>query len=155
MTKHAKGTFIDCTICANEAGITPGGMLNLNSAPTVIGTVFCSNLPDNMSGFYIDGGRNRFISAPGVTGSCCLNGACVEITSSACDVAGGVYQGDGITCTGGLCTLGGCCQAGACSDSVVTSACAGAGDEVCVEQACAVTTCCGGGVPGAAGSEPG
>src|SRR6266545_3167814 len=39
-------------------------------------------------------------------GSCCLpNGACDTLTQTQCSAAGGTYQGDGTSCTTGLCPL--------------------------------------------------
>ena len=45
-----------------------------------------------------------FSACSGVTGACCLpNGQCVETTSDLCAFQGGIYQGDGTTCTPNPC----------------------------------------------------
>ena len=50
---------------------------------------------------------NTFCTGPGF-GACCLGNQCTVLSSDRCAEAGGVYLGDGIPCSSGVC-LGQCC----------------------------------------------
>jgi len=54
---------------------------------------------------------------PPVTGACCVEGTCSELTESDCAVAQGVYDGDNTLCTGVTCPeFGACCSGGSCTE---------------------------------------
>ncbi len=60
-------------------------------------------------------------------GACCNNGVCTTEAESACDSAGGLYEGDEQECTLARCTLGSCCELDGttCTDDRVASQCDG------------------------------
>lgn len=42
---------------------------------------------------------NRWGPCPAITGACCTNGVCTEVTEADCTSGGGTYQGDGTLCS--------------------------------------------------------
>lgn len=62
---------------------------------------------------------------PTVTGACCLpNGTCQQLAYDPCKVAGGLYQGNGTSCTQANICLGACCRPGAQCVLTTAAACA-------------------------------
>ncbi len=68
------------------------------------------------------------LTTPG--GACCLpDGSCVTLSSGACALAGGTFQGVGVPCAPGLCPLptGACCLPDGSCNTLTPAACAAAG----------------------------
>lgn len=83
------------------------------------------------------------------TGSCCVGGAggtCSEMTSEACNSAGGTYRGDNTTCSTQPCppATGSCCVGGTngtCSEMTSASCSAAAGAYAGDNTTCATNPC--------------
>ena len=96
-------TVSDCTFSGNTASSSGGGMSNSSSGifPTVTDSVFCLNLPEDISGPYFNGGGNIFAC---IAGACCFGDSCVVVADVDCIAAGGNYQGNNTTCEASNCT---------------------------------------------------
>ncbi|HEY3244526.1 MAG TPA: lamin tail domain-containing protein, partial [Phycisphaerae bacterium] len=64
-------------------------------------------------------------TCPQPTGACCITGmACQMLTQAACQIQGGVYNGDGSSCSPDPCVSGACClPQGGCQDGVPPTVC--------------------------------
>jgi cysteine-rich repeat protein len=79
-----------------------------------------------------------------VVGGCCQASACSVLTQSACTGAGGVYQGNGSSCSPNPCVVvtGACCAAaGTCSDVTQTTCVSGGGTWQGASSTCGLVTC--------------
>ena len=90
-----------------------GGIYCYYSSPTISGSLFCGNEPDNIEGSYNNGGANILLNeCPSCSGcgACCINGTCITASEPDCIAAGGSYAGDDVACAdAGCATPGACC----------------------------------------------
>ena len=90
---------------------------------------------------------NIVVTSVSPSGACCAaDGSCSSLTEAACLAAGGVYQGNGTTCSPNPCPqLGTCCLGGVCT-FVLQANCAGTWTQggACAPNPCNVPTgsCC-------------
>ena len=90
----------NCTFEGNSAELSGGG-IRTSGFPTLTDCVFCLNLPEDVSGGFVNGGGNIFAC---VAGACCFNDSCVVVADVGCIAAGGSYQGNNTTCEASNCT---------------------------------------------------
>lgn len=98
--------------------------------------------------------KNFFLSTntpAGVYGACCeIDDSCTIKKASTCIAGGGIYQGDGTTCTPGLCggVTGACCLPDGTCSSISSESCSAAGGNYqgdgvnCSSVDCGYGACC-------------
>ena len=94
----------DCVIVGNRATDDGGRILITSAPPTIGGSLFCGNMPNDIAGSYDNAGGNQFPKqCPGI-GACCMDDDCVVMTQPFCESFKGTYQGDDTACDEGTCS---------------------------------------------------
>ena len=139
--------FDKCSISDNcFSGIEHGGTAE---DLLLIDTTVCGNFPNQIIGYWTDGGGNSIQDVCGSAGACCLPDAtCQNVDSEkACVSLGGVYNGDEVHCSDSPCVpSGACCLDDAICIDLLEELCINLGGlyqdgTECAESPC-VRACC-------------
>ena len=152
-----QGNSLTCTDCVGVPGVIGSCCLLLTGECYDVNEVHCEQLT-KLSGADVSDTQwtsgalcaNDPCPDP-LVGACCLPAStCVVLVASTCDLYGGVYRGNNISCADTLCdSTGACCLgSGSCIDVFSEEECSTLGGSylglttVCADATCTSGTCC-------------